>query len=221
MCGRFAQYNPRKIEETFGIKDENNKAPDLPLYYNAAPSLAVRAVVWEKERMIVPLKWELTTLWSGSKNYSLINIRDDNLRAKDAFAENFRSERCIIPADGFFEWRKTGGRKPFFIRLKSGELMALAGLFSGSGENASCAIITTAANSLLELIHDKKRMPVILPEKRWEAWLDNASFDRKLLLSFLEPYPAEEMEAYAVTDEVNSTRDNRPEYVVRAGELYG
>src|SRR5271157_2061500 len=124
MCGRFAQFNPKKIKETFEIKDANDKAPDLPFYYNAAPSLTIRAIIKEEERKIVPLKWQLVTVWSLGKSYSLINVRDDTLRTKETFNENFRLNRCIIPADGFFEWRKTDGRQPFYIHLKSGEPMA-------------------------------------------------------------------------------------------------
>ncbi|MGA2141852.1 MAG: SOS response-associated peptidase [Brevinematales bacterium] len=220
MCGRFAQFSPGKIREIFDIRDANDRAADLPFNYNAAPTDTVRVVVKEDERVILPVRWEMLTAWSRGKSYKLINIRDDTLRkAGGTFEENFRRMRCIIPADGFFEWQKTEVRKPFYIRLKSGLPMAMAGLFNILDEAVSCAVITARANSLLEIIHDKKRMPVILPESRWDEWLDNSRFDRESLLASLAPYPAEEMEAYAVTDRVNSPLGSDPEYVTRKGDI--
>jgi len=219
MCGRFAQFNPAKIKEVFDIREACDKTSDLPFNYNVAPSQTVRMIIKEDERLILPARWELITVWSRGKDYTLINIRDETLRTKKTFDENFRFNRCIIPADGFFEWRKTDGSKPFYIHLKSGLPMAMAGLFNVLDEVVSCAIITTSANSLMEIIHDKKRMPVILPQSSWDEWLDNKHFDRDSLFSFLEPYPTEEMEAYEVTSKVNSARFNSPEYIVREGEL--
>ena len=215
MCGRFAQFSPDKIKDIFNIAED--KSGDLPFNYNVAPTQTVMAVVQESTRKIIPVRWELVTIWSKGKHYSLINIRDDTLRQKDTFDENFRNNRCIIPADGFYEWKKNGIKVPYFIRLKNGEPMAFAGIFNVLEGNVTSAIVTTRANPLLEIVHD--RMPVILPENRWDEWLDNKIFDRESLLAMLMPYPENGLEAYQVTPEVNSSKNNKPEYIVRMGEM--
>lgn len=231
MCGRFAQFSPDDvIIDDFDIEDD--EAPDLPFNYNIAPTQIVKTVLKEKGNRIVPLKWGLVTVWSQGKNFSLINVRDDSIREKKTFHKNFERNRCIIPADGFYEWKKDAKQKiPYFIHFKSSQLMAFAGLYNvlegkdnrveEGKEIRSVAIITTGANTLMKGIHD--RMPVILPKNRWEEWLDNGQFDHDKLLAFLEPYGAEnEMEMYAVGTEVNSAKNNKPEFIVRKGEIiYG
>lgn len=225
MCGRFAQFIPSdKIKDEFEIVDD--EAPDLPFNFNAAPTDTVKMIVQNGERKAVPIRWGLVTKWSQGKNFSLINVRDDSFREKKTFNYNLEKERCIIPADGFFEWLKdTTPKTPYFIHLKSGEPLAFAGIYNvlegkdnlkeKGTEIRSAAIITTRSNSYLEKLHD--RMPVILPKSRWAEWLDNKHFDKDKLLSYLAPYPDEEMEAYVVTTEVNSSKNNKPEFVVKAG----
>jgi putative SOS response-associated peptidase YedK len=147
----------------------------------------------------------------------MINARSETVADKPSFREAFKKHRCLIPADGFFEWRvEEGGKVPLFIHLKNNQPFSFAGLYSTwtspEGNNIStCTIITTTANKLLEPIHD--RMPAIIPKEKREVWLDPTISGRDTLLPLLKPFPAEEMEAYDVTSRVNSPRNNSPENV--------
>jgi putative SOS response-associated peptidase YedK len=147
----------------------------------------------------------------------MINARADRVSESSAFKRPLKSRRCLIVADGFYEWRKAGGKKiPMFIRLKSKEPFGFAGLYetwkAPDGEPVtSCTIITTEANELVAPIHD--RMPVIIPKRRHKTWLDPENQDVAKVVALLAPFPAEKLEAYEVSRLVNTPANNSPECI--------
>jgi putative SOS response-associated peptidase YedK len=155
-------------------------------------------------------RWGFVPHWAANaKGPRPVNAKVETLAEKPAFRDSFRERRCLIPADGFYEWRTTpDGKKPLFYRLKSGELMALAGVWDvwrGPTEKLfTCAIITTSCNSLIEPVHD--RMPAILPPSDWDQWLSSDEKEPEKLLPLLRPYPAEEMEGIPLGTAVNNSR---------------
>lgn len=178
---------------------------------------------------MVMMKWWLIPSWSkdGKASYATFNARCEDVATKPAFRGPFKSKRCLIPADGFYEWKKTGEGKaapkiPHFIRTSDGKPFALAGLWNcwhgGEGDEArtitSCTIVTTTPNEVMEQLHN--RMPVILPREAYAMWLDPAVKDREALESLLVPY-AGAMEAYPVSTAVNKPGPNGPELIARGG----
>jgi putative SOS response-associated peptidase YedK len=147
----------------------------------------------------------------------MINARAETLNEKPTFKHPFRRQRCIIPADGFYEWKKTDGKQPYRIKLKSGELFGFAGLWDrwerDGQEVYSCTIITTEPNELMASIHN--RMPVILDRKDENDWLNSNIDDTDFLRTFLRPYNEDEMEAYPVSTQVNSPKNNYPSLIER------
>jgi putative SOS response-associated peptidase YedK len=211
MCGRYVLYaSAEKIATRFRTKVQINLTPS----YNIAPSQLVPIVREVNEsRQLAMLTWGLVPFWAKAAKtaYRMINARAETVATKPAFRTAYRQRRCLIPADGFYEWQ-TGpyGKQPYHIGLKDGDLFAFAGLWERwEGEAGqvleSCAIIVTAANDLLRSIHE--RMPVILEPKDYALWLDNKSFDATRLETLLKPYPAEKMEAYAVSNRVNNPKN--------------
>jgi len=147
----------------------------------------------------------------------MINARSETAARKPAFRKPFRERRCLILADGFYEWKREGSRKqPFYIKLKSETPFAFAGLWDRWQPNdgqplETCTILTTAPNAVLQPIHD--RMPVILPSDAYTVWLDPAMRDVDPVQALLTPYPAEKMMAYPVSTRVNSPANDLPECV--------
>ncbi len=213
MCGRYTRISILDaILQAFEI---TQNACDLAPSYNIAPTQPI-AVIQEASgiRRLVTLRWGLIPSWAKDPEIGnrMINARAETLTQKRSFRQAFKKRRCLIVADGFYEWQKQGTAKiPLYIRLKSGEPFGFAGLYEywTSPEGTSigtCTIITTEANALLRPIHD--RMPVILPKEHHARWLDPAIEDEKLLLSLLQPIGAGEMEAYEVSRLVNSPKHN-------------
>lgn len=210
MCGRFAQFNP-DARRRFEISD---RSPDLPFTYNAAPGRMIGTVVMREEREFSLMKWGLDTDWAREKKFSLINVRDDTIRDKHTFTGFLTTHRCIIPADGFYEWKAgASGKTPYFIRMKDGLTFAMAGLYHQRQDDGSlsCAVVTTGPNSLMEPIHN--RMPVILPQALWNMWLDPAVKDKAALTALLAPYDTGLMEAWPVGRAVNNARNEGPELI--------
>jgi len=155
----------------------------------------------------------------------MINARAETLSSKPAYREAFEKRRCIIPADGFYEWRVLDdgkSKQPYFIRRGDGDPMAFAGLGAiwrtpDDGRLRTCSIVTTKANDAVAPLHD--RMPVILPPAAWDAWLDPGNWDTVTLARLLVPAPAELLTAYPVSDLVNSVRNNGPELIAEAAPL--
>ncbi len=212
MCGRFTRTaDVEKLAEEFGVEDiELSLKPS----YNIAPTQNVAAIIQDDKKRLVTMRWGLIPSWAKDKSIGnkLINARAETVSEKPSFRTPFKRKRCLIVADGFYEWQKKGGEKqPFYIHLKSGKPFAFAGLFdvweSSEETITSCTIITTEANELMEPIHD--RMPVMLSKKEADFWIAN-QHEPKALLELLKPYPSKLMEVYAVSKAVNSPANNSP-----------
>lgn len=212
MCGRFVRRrSSSNLAEAFRV---THISDDLQPSFNVAPTHNVAVVLDDSERHLVSMRWGLISSWAsdptiGSK---LINARAETLTQRAAFKNAFRNRRCLVVADGFYEWQKQKGTKtPLLIQLKSERPVGFAGLYetrtSPSGEIVStCTIITTEPNEIVRPIHD--RMPVILATDVEDFWLDSTVEDHRRLADLLLPYPAEEMEAYAVSPLVNSVKND-------------
>ena len=224
MCGRFAL-----TAETDMLALRFSFASEKLLYgplcgprYNIAPSQEVLTVVNGGQRRAEMMLWGLIPPWAkeAAVGYRLINARAETVAEKPTFRSALRKRRCLVLADGFYEWRCNGKQKtPMFIALRSRGPFAFAGLWeswkSPSGEVIhSCSIITTIPNALMETIHD--RMPVILPRGAEPVWLDTGIEDPGTLTRLLAPYPAAEMQAYVVHPMVNSPRNDNPACIVPA-----
>jgi putative SOS response-associated peptidase YedK len=210
MCGRYTLSTPAgRLAEEFQLDDG---AVDLTPSYNVAPTQEVAAVL-EKDgkRRLEMLRWGLVPSWADDPEIGarMINARSETAPEKPSFRRAFRSKRCLIPADGFYEWkREPGGKQPYYFHMHDGRPFAFAGLWEHwekGGSLLSCAILTTRANSVLEGIHD--RMPVILPPGSYDAWLDPDA-DKEQLIDLMSPYPGADLETYQVSRFVNSPRNN-------------
>ena len=221
MCGRFEIHSAVElIAKIFGIEDwEIEYRPN----YNVAPSQDILIIKNEGKRRLVSSRWGFVPSWSKdlSAGYKMINARAETLAEKQSFKTAFEKQRCLVVADGFFEWKKEGvGKKPYYIRLKSGKPFGFAGLYniwtSPEGERLTTStIITTDANDLLRPIHN--RMPVITQVSNYDKWLDHSITDKDILSSILKPFPSEEMEYYPVTSKMNSVKYNDPENIKQTG----
>ena len=220
MCGRFAQTKELSILISrfhFIVEDI-----ELRSRYNIAPGQDVAALVFENNaRRLKIMRWGLVPSWSKDKPSGVkrINARAENLASKPSFRHCLRKKRCLIPADGYYEWKKLPDGKtriPYHIALENREPFAFAGLWD-SWKNPdgvtleSFTIITTKANELSSGIHD--RMPAILTPESEDAWLDPAITGRDDLLPLLAPYPSEKMIAFEVSSLVNSPRNDTPECI--------
>jgi putative SOS response-associated peptidase YedK len=216
MCGRFTLTAPGQVlADLFRLTE----VPTLEPRYNIAPTqpvAAVRSAPGGAGRELVWLRWGLTSPWAlapGSGS-GLINARAETAADKPAFRRSLRQRRCLVPADGFYEWQALPGRKqPFHFRMCDGRPFAIAGLWEQwQGPDgkavASCALLTTQANELVRPVHD--RMPVILPPAAWDLWLDPRAQDPAALRPWLAPYFAEEMSACPVSTRVNNPRNEGP-----------
>lgn len=221
MCGRFTLRTPNKeLSEVFGVT-----VPQLRLRYNIAPSQEIAAVRQSEggQRECALLKWGLIPSWSKEPktSYSTINARAETVASKPAFRSAFKKRRCLILADGFYEWQKTDDTKqPMYIHMQDDEPFAFAGLWErwhkDDQEIESCTIIVTEANELMEPFHD--RMPVILSPDDYDLWLDPEFEGKGELQELLRPYPSEEMEAYPVSTLVNSPMNDVEECIERVGK---
>ncbi|HEX9800874.1 MAG TPA: SOS response-associated peptidase [Thermoanaerobaculia bacterium] len=218
MCGRYVVTTPGEVLAELFELDEK---PHLTPRYNVAPTQEVAIVRWRQEggRELALVHWGLVPFWAKERAIGsrLINARAESISQKPSFRDSFKKRRCLIPADGFYEWQKADGRKqPWLVRLRGGEPFAFAGLWSSwqdresDGTLESCTIVTTTPNELAKRIHD--RMPVILPWERHATWLDPAAAS-DTLQALLVPYPVDEMEAFPVSTWVNSPAHEEPRCV--------
>ena len=216
MCGRFTLVaDPNDLREAFPWV---NIPEGINPRYNVAPSQPVAVIPNDGKNRLDFYTWGLIPSWAKDPAIGnrMINARAETLIEKPSFRTAFRRRRCLIPADGFFEWKVEPGRKtktPMYIRLKSGKPFALAGLWerwdSPDGSTIfSCTIITTQPNELMQVIHN--RMPVILPPQAYSLWLDPAEPPLPKLTELLQPYPAAEMTSYPVSTIVNSPDNDLP-----------
>ena len=217
MCGRYSQsQSPSKLIQRFAIKGPHPKG--IKPRYNIAPSQNAPVVVYQEETSLEVFRWGLIPSWSKDPSIGnrMINARAETLTSKPSYRRPFRRSRCLIPADGFYEWQiQPGGKSksPFRIRLASNEPFGFAGLWDqwrdkNGGEVRTFTIITTEANKTLSPIHD--RMPVILKPEDEAAWL-NPSTEPERLLQMLVPYPDGSLEVYEVSKLVNSPKNDTPD----------
>jgi len=222
MCGRFTLLTPSEtLAEQFELPD----MPALPPHYNIAPSqsvAAVRQLPDDGGRELVWLRWGLVPFWAKELDIGarMINARSETVAQKPAFRAAFRQRRCLVLADGFYEWQKQAGSKqPFFIRLADGRPFAFAGLWEHwdgpEGAVESCTILTTEPNDLIRPLHN--RMPIILPPTDYALWLDRSVQEPRQLQPLLRPYPAQDMMAYPVSLWVNSPQNDGPRCIEPAG----
>lgn len=213
MCGRFTLHSRDRI------KLKGLQALDLPFEprYNIAPSQSVLTIAdFGKGVEARFLTWGLIPSWS-TDGKGFINARAETLEERPSFSDSFRLRRCLIPADGFFEWKRTGREKrPFYFRANDDVPFAFAGMWdtwSNRGDVVtSCAIITTAANELVGELHD--RMPAILLHEFHDAWLDPRT-DPAMLEKLLTPFPASKMSSHPVSRAVNYPDNDSPELIER------
>ncbi|MDD1653946.1 MAG: SOS response-associated peptidase [Methanomicrobiales archaeon] len=216
MCGRFT------IAPLVDLFDRFHVAERVPLplpRYNVAPSQEVPVVIREVGNRIVMMRWGLVPSWTKDEKTAgkPINARAETLAERPTFRESLRSRRCLVPATGFYEWKKVGNaRAPHHIRRKGGELFAFAGLYdrwrsASGGELRTFTIITTEPNRTVSPLHD--RMPAILREEDEGRWLGAGPLDPAALASMLAPYPDGMLEAYRVSPRVNSPAADGPDLV--------
>jgi putative SOS response-associated peptidase YedK len=219
MCGRFAFFSPHEaIAQLFGLFD----APEVEPHYNIAPTQFIPVVRQDAaaRRQLAMLYWGLVPSWAKEKSIGarMINARGETLREKPSFRSAFKRRRCLVLADGYYEWQvRPQGKQPHFIRQRSAQPFAMAGLWEAWRESEggepleSCAIITTAANETLAKVHD--RMPVILPQAQYEFWLDRKNEDVDALTQLLVAAPAQSLEAIEVGKRVNNARNDDADLV--------
>src|SRR5664280_1580089 len=217
MCGRYRLSRRKQlIQEYFDTTDEVDWEPR----YNVAPSQSVGIIRQDRakpERRFSLARWGLIPYWAkdASIGYKLINARSETVGSKPAFREAFESRRCLIPADGFYEWKREGQtRQPFHLSLQDDSLFAFAGLWDRwkdtSGQVVeSCSILTTTPNALLANVHD--RMPVILRPEAYDLWLDPGFRRAETLKEMLNPFDATLMKRYPVSTRVNFVRNDDPQ----------
>jgi putative SOS response-associated peptidase YedK len=213
MCGRFTLATPAdEIREELGLDDAGE---DWPARYNIAPQQDILIVGRTEEDLLRPgwARWGLVPFWARDPKIGqrMINARAESLLSKPAFRDALRARRCLIPADGFYEWRRVaGGKQPVRFHLADDRLFTFAGIWDrwkdADGTSLfTCAIITTAPNDAVRPVHD--RMPVIVPREAREAWLD-PSADDDSLIGVLKPYPGTDLIGYAVSARVNSVAND-------------
>lgn len=220
MCGRFTLKSPGRTK--FDALNRSQLPPLFPRY-TIAPSQSVFAIIQHNaEPEAVSLQWGLIPSWSKEAK-GFINARAETLEEKPSFSDSFQRRRCLIPADGFYEWKSSGGwKQPYYFQLRDEGPFAFAGIWDEwAGDKLSirsCAIVTITANELLAPIHN--RMPVILPPKSYEAWL---SVDAKpgQMRNLLVPYPASEMKSHPVGSDVNQPKVDEPHLVNLIDETLG
>lgn len=211
MCGRYAITSP--LEAVIKAFSVDGAGLNLAPRYNGAPSQELPVVrnTRGRGRELTYMRWGLVPSWSKGPDtrFSMINARSETVASKPAYRGPFRNRRCLVPANGFYEWKQTAdGKQPYFITLGSGGLFAFAGLWDhwqgpDGDEITSFTVMVTSANEVVRPIHD--RMPVILGPDDYLSWLGEAGApSRTKLAIMLRPYPAELMRAYPVGRGVNS-----------------
>ncbi len=223
MCGRFALYEPsERVARAFGVDEVAPGGPDAR--YNVAPSQQVLSVVSSRDgerRKLGTLRWGLVPSWATnpSTGHRLINARAETVASAPSFRAAFQRRRCLVPANGFFEWRRdptaTGRRgRPFFVRPVDGSLMALAGIWEiWHGPDGqvlrTVAIVTTMANPDLSAVHD--RMPVVVRPEDWAGWLAPQALEPEVAGRLLRPPPPGQLALVEVSDLVNNPRHDTPD----------
>lgn len=222
MCGRFTlTVDPAEIKDAFAGTEF---PPQFAPRFNIAPTQPVLAIPNDGANRADFFIWGLIPSWAKDPAIGnrLINARGETLAEKPSFRGSYKYHRCLVVADGFYEWKKQPGTKtkvPYYIHMKDRQPFAFAGLWdewhsSDGSQIRSCTIVTIEPNELMASIHN--RMPVILSPDTYAQWIDSAARTPDSLSALIKPYPAEEMAAYPVSTLVNSPQNDRPECVVPA-----
>jgi putative SOS response-associated peptidase YedK len=213
MCGRFVRHSsPSTYAELFGI----DPIPGGPSY-NVAPTQNVAAIrISDGHREGVQLRWGLIPVWSKDKKTSFVNARSDTVLQKPAFRSAIKKRRCLVLADGYYEWKTVGKKKqPYYFYMRDGRPFAFAGIWEcWKGESEpleTCALLTTEPNELAQTVHD--RMPVILPAASYAPWLDPSLDNPATIQELMVTYPAAEMACHAVTPAMGNVRHNGPDCI--------
>ena len=213
MCGRFTLRSRDRIK----LKESSGLELPFKSRYNIAPGQTILAIAdFGHGHELTSFVWGLIPSWSNDGK-GFINARCETLEAKPSFGESFQKRRCLIPSDGFFEWRRLGrSKQPFYLQLKDESPFSFAGIWDqwNNGEQlvTSCAIITTEANELVGPLHD--RMPAIMQTESYDVWLDTNT-DLATLKKLLSPFPASKMKSHPVSSAVNHPENDSPELIVR------
>jgi len=222
VCGRYAFFSPAEaVKRVFALDD----VPALEPRYNVSPTQDVPTVRAGEEgaRAFALLHWGLVPKWAKEKAIGnrMINARAETLAEKPSFRDAFRKRRCLVLADGWYEWQVApGGKQPWFIRMKNARPFAFAGLWERWKDPASgaplesCTIVTTDAAESIRKIHE--RMPVVLAEADQDRWLDTAFSDTDKLSELLRPFDPKLLEAWKVGREVNAPKNQGPELIAEA-----
>lgn len=235
MCGRFARFSPAHI---FRMLFQLDEILDLVPQYNIAPGqdvFAVRGIVIrdEQQRSASPknyskevstFRWGLVPIWAKDPQigFKMINARSETVTEKPAFLEAFKKHRCLIPIDGFYEWKKQqDGKQPYYIHMTDKQPFALGGIWDAwtnpQGKILeSCSILTTAPNEVVKPIHN--RMPVIIEPKDFDLWLNPAIQESEKVKPLLKPYTASTMVAYPISTFVNSPRNQGEQCITKLVE---
>ncbi len=215
MCGRYT-LSTKDFSKHYGVQQG---AFEFAPSYNVAPTQQVPVVLeHEGERIVKAAQWGLLPSWVKDRQAfkaSMFNARSESAAEKASFKGPLRYKRAIVPADGFYEWKREGGAKtPYYIQLAEGEPIGFAGLYDvWRDELLSCTILTTTPNELMATLHD--RMPVILSHDDYDRWLDPSVTDPGDVQDLLRPYPGE-MQAYPVSRAVNNVRNDGSELTAAA-----
>ena len=224
MCGRYRLSRRKQVVEEYF--EANSEEEDWSPRYNVAPTQPVATVRQAgASRVLSMMRWGMVPSWAKdiSIGGQLINARSETLLDKPAFRDALRTRRCLIPADGFYEWKKAGKeRQPYHFGMKDDALFAFAGLWdrwrSPTGQMLeSCSILTTVPNELLKDVHD--RMPVILPARHYRTWLTAPATEAQRLTYLLVPFDANLMKRYAVSALVNKPQNEAPECAQEVSEI--
>jgi len=230
MCGRMTQItDPAEVARIFDADmrveaDDEGASPR----YNVAPTQPLTVVLQRPDegRVVEQHRWGLIPSFAKSarEGAKRINARAETVASSPSFRSSFARRRCIVPSDGFYEWRRTGGPKqPFFLHPPEDAVLAMAGLWAVWKDPEtglwvpSAAVITTDANRAVSAIHD--RMPVLLPQEAWDDWLDPAVNDRDYLLSLLVPAPDDVLATYPISTRVNDVRNEGSDLLTRVEEV--
>lgn len=225
MCGRYTLDKARKdLAAYYGA--ESKEEEEIESSFNVAPTSAMPVIgnFTRSGRTMQKFRWGLLPTWAEEKitKYSMINARAETVDSKKSYKQHFRQHRCLVPASGFYEWRREsdGTKTPFYIYPEHEELFSFAGLYNvwkspdGKETIPTYLIITCEANSKMQQVHN--RMPVMLLKEEWSEWLDPILDDVAMLKGILNPFPEDALGLYRVSREVNNARNNSLDLIRRA-----
>jgi putative SOS response-associated peptidase YedK len=223
MCGRFSQFSHLDILRKYFDIDEVEV--EFPSRYNIHPENQIAVIIERDEKRVLRgMKWGLIPFWSKkpTMEYSTINARGETLETRPTFRHSFKNRRCVIPVDGFYEWKGPRGIKaPYYFLSVNDNPLAFAGLYDiwRSEEQTihSATIVTTCANDLVIPIHD--RMPVILTKEQQAIWLDHSGDNLDTIRELMKPYRGDDLASYPVSTYVNSPSNKGPRCIERVPSL--